>query len=329
MKIRVLTLADAEAYRIVRIAALQEEPAAFGSRTEDEPNMAETAERLAASDDRCFFGAFQSGQLVGIVRLARYTAPNEKHRAYLGGLYVLPSFRREGLGRALVRAALDRAASLPGISRINLSVVTEQAAAIRLYQSLGFRTYGTEQETFSRAGRFYDEHLMTLAIGLPEGVKQPVANWNVTTVADTSAPGCDLVRKWLREYNQTENPEFMEQIQLPEHQARPLVLLATAESQVTGGLFAETQLTWLRIAIMAVNLAWRSRGIGASLLAEAERQAVARGCKYAFVDTMDYQAPRFYRAHGFRIVGEIPDWDSHGHVKLYLSKRLNESSGNA
>ena len=52
------------------------------------------------------------------------------------------------------------------------------------------------------------------------------------------------------------------------------------------------------------------------------RQATARGCKYAYVDTMDYQAPDFYRAHGFAIVGEIPDWDSHGHKKFYLSKCL-------
>jgi ribosomal protein S18 acetylase RimI-like enzyme len=68
--------------------------------------------------------------------------------------------------------------------------------------------------------------------------------------------------------------------------------------------------------------AWRSRGIGAELLAEACRQAVALGCRYAYVDTMEYQAPRFYLAHGFEIVGRIPDWDSHGHAKLHLTKRL-------
>ncbi len=89
-----------------------------------------------------------------------------------------------------------------------------------------------------------------------------------------------------------------------------------------GGLFAETQLAWLRIFIMAVAPEWRSRGVGAALLAEAERQAIARGCKYAYVDTMEYQAPHFYLARGFTTVGEIPDWDSRGHSKLYLSKRL-------
>lgn len=164
ISVRVLTPADAEAYHIVRLRALHEQPPAFGSLPEDEPNLIETAERLAESNDRCFFGAFQDEQLIGIVRLSRYCAPNEKHRAYVAGLYVLPLFRRNGCGRALVQQALNRVAKTPGIRRINLTVVTQQEAAIRLYQSLGFSIYGTERETFSRTGCFYDEHLMTLEI---------------------------------------------------------------------------------------------------------------------------------------------------------------------
>lgn len=134
-----------------------------------------------------------------------------------------------------------------------------------------------------------------------------INNWNIATVADTSAPGCDLVRQWLREHNWTVNPSFMEQLQQPEHQARPLVLLATIDTCVVGGLFGETQSAWLRLSILSVQPEWRSRGLGTALLAEAERQAIARGCKYAYVDTMEYQAPSFYLAHGFTKVGEIPD----------------------
>lgn len=152
-------------------------------------------------------------------------------------------------------------------------------------------------------------------------------NLKIAPAMDSSAAGCDLVRQWLREHNWAVNPEFMEQLQQPEHQAQSLVLLASANSRVVGGLFAETQLSWLRISIMAVDPGFRSQGIGAALLAEAERLAVARGCKYVYVDTMEYHAPRFYRTHGFSIVGQIPDWDSRGHAKLYLSKRLMETTG--
>ena len=87
------------------------------------------------------------------------------------------------------------------------------------------------------------------------------------------------------------------------------MLLARADAAVVGGLFAETQFAWLRISVMAIAPEWRSQGIGTALLAEAQRQATTRGCRYAYVDTMEYQAPRFYLAHGFQIVGEIPDWE--------------------
>ena len=145
---------------------------------------------------------------------------------------------------------------------------------------------------------------------------------SISTALDSSAPGCDLVRQWLREHNWSANPTFMESLQQPEQQARPLILLATADDRVVGGLFAETQLAWLRISIMSVDPEWRSKGIGAALLVEAERHAIARGCRHAYVDTMDYQAPHFYQTHGFNVVGEIADWDSHRHSKLLLSKRL-------
>ena len=37
---------------------------------------------------------------------------------------------------------------------------------------------------------------------------------------------------------------------------------------------------------------------------------------------MDYQAPDFYESLGYTITGRLDDWDSHGHAKLFLVKRL-------
>ena len=127
----------------------------------------------------------------------------------------------------------------------------------------------------------------------------------------------------LRTHNQTSNPEWWWARELPENDPRPLNLFAFGEDgAVTGGLFATTQFSWLKIDIMAVEKDRRGEGIGHALLAEAEEIARARGCKYAFTDTMDYQAPEFYKSAGYKVAGEIADWDSHGHRKSFFVKDL-------
>jgi N-acetylglutamate synthase-like GNAT family acetyltransferase len=74
---------------------------------------------------------------------------------------------------------------------------------------------------------------------------------------------------------------------------------------------------------MAVREDIRRRGLGAELIEMAESEAVHRGCKHAFVDTMDYQAPNFfYIKLGYCVVCQLDYWDSHGHSKFHLRKRL-------
>jgi GNAT superfamily N-acetyltransferase len=166
-------------------------------------------------------------------------------------------------------------------------------------------------------------HSSSLANGWPDKPGIPMTeSWTITHADDSTALGCERVNDWLREHNWTANPDFMARIHEPEHEAEPVVLLVKTDSSTIGGLFAQTQLSWLRISVMAVHPDHRGLGIGAALLSEAEREATSRGCKYAHVDTMDYQAPDFYQAHGYKIVATLPDWDSHGHTKFHLLKHL-------
>ena len=166
MIIRTLTPADVKEYRLLRLAALQEQPPAFGTLVEKERKLAPEAValRLQASEDTYLLGAFLNSILVGIIRFSLFEEANEKHRGFIAGLYVLPDFRRRGIAWALVTEVLTRARRDSGLCRIHLTVVTTQEAAIQLYKSLGFCIYGTEREAFSKAGQFYDEHLMALTL---------------------------------------------------------------------------------------------------------------------------------------------------------------------
>jgi len=57
--------------------------------------------------------------------------------AYLEELYVLPSLRGRGLGRALLEAAMDYARAR-GAVRIDLNTSVDDVAARALYESSGF-----------------------------------------------------------------------------------------------------------------------------------------------------------------------------------------------
>ncbi len=89
------------------------------------------------------FGAFQEGELAGAAGLVFESREKTRHKAMLFGMYVPARFRRRGLGRQLVVAALEHARSRPGVKRVLLTV-TEGNSARTLYESCGFTAFGVE-----------------------------------------------------------------------------------------------------------------------------------------------------------------------------------------
>ena len=87
------------------------------------------------------FVARDGGRIVGSTLLERSRNPNSPHRAEVGKVIVHRSVRRQGLGRALMAAAEERARS-EGRWMLILDTVTGSPAAA-LYESLGWQTVGT------------------------------------------------------------------------------------------------------------------------------------------------------------------------------------------
>lgn len=101
---------------------------------------------------------------------------------------------------------------------------------------------------------------------------------------------------------------------------RDLTVLSRCDGIIIGGLIGYTHWNWLFVQQLWVAEGHRQHGIGTSLMAAAESEAVARGCIHAHCDTFDFQALPFYQKLGYQIFGSLADYPV-GHTRYFLSKQ--------
>jgi putative acetyltransferase len=69
-------------------------------------------------------------------------------------------FTRQGIGSALLGAIVDAADNWLDIKRLELTVFTDNAAAITLYRKFGFEEEGVLRSFAYRAGSYVDAYAM-------------------------------------------------------------------------------------------------------------------------------------------------------------------------
>jgi RimJ/RimL family protein N-acetyltransferase len=170
MLIRLLEAADAPAFRALRIRALREHPEAFGRSPEEVDPVEVLAERfrLADSDLDFMLGAFAGATLIAMAGCHRASSVKQRHIGYIWGMYVVPEHRREGLGRRLLVAAVERARSWPDVECLWLDVTTVNQGARALYASCGFRPAAIKPRALKVGDRYHDEELMVLDLRADE-----------------------------------------------------------------------------------------------------------------------------------------------------------------
>ncbi len=109
---------------------------------------------------RRVWGYCLEGKLVAQIELRGATVRTGLHRAYLG-MSIDPVLQGRGVGRKLLSHIIDWARD-NGLAWIDLGVFSENAPAIRLYESLGFQRTGSLEDVFRLPGGVVDDIRMSL-----------------------------------------------------------------------------------------------------------------------------------------------------------------------
>lgn len=151
LKIRAARIVDWEA-----IAALMSQPGIRSGTLRLPYSTPEQTRKWmeGLSEDDTAVVAERDGRIVGMAGLHRNKG-RRRHSAVLG-ISVDDNHRGEGIGKALLTSLIDAADNWLGISRIELTVFTDNEAAIALYRKIGFEAEGTHRAYALRNGVLAD-----------------------------------------------------------------------------------------------------------------------------------------------------------------------------
>ncbi len=107
----------------------------------------------------------------------------------------------------------------------------------------------------------------------------------------------------------------------PEARKALAVFVRDESGALAGGISGYTAWGWLYVQWLWVDEAMRGQRLAGRMLEAAEREAAARGCHGALIDTFNPKAVTAYERQGYTPFGVLPDFPF-GRNRVYLQKRL-------
>ncbi len=123
-----------------------------------------------------------------------------------------------------------------------------------------------------------------------------------------------IIQEGLRDYNTSKAGR---------DDSRPLAVFVTdpVSGKVLGGLYGGSYLGQMRVDRFFLPEDLRRYRLGSRLLALAEEEARKRGCTRVTLNTMEIQAPDFYKKQGYTAAATL-DCDPPGITRYLMTKRL-------
>jgi ribosomal protein S18 acetylase RimI-like enzyme len=146
-------------YKKIRLDALKNEPSVFGSSFEEEN---EFTEELWKQRSLSALIAYSNSKPIGLLVYIISNRIKTKHVATIYSVYVNKGYRGQGVGKRLLKEALDNIKRNLGVIKVDLAVNPEQISAVKLYENIGFKAVGCLSKEVYVDNKFYDQLLMEL-----------------------------------------------------------------------------------------------------------------------------------------------------------------------
>ena len=221
-------------------------------------------------------------------------------------LWVEETYRRQGVGSALIREA-ERAAREKGCRFMTLGTFDFQARP--LYEKFGFEVCGTIEDCPAKGHTHYD---MIKRLDAPSN--DSAAASCVFEIQPGDEDDAEYIDDKLVEYNWSQVPSVhdFEGIgrKIQDDNGEPI---AAGFAGVNFWNIAFVEMLW-------VDEPRRNQGIGSRLLSDIEREAKKIGAGIVMIDARDWNV-EFFKKLGYTVYCTLEDYPS-GHSKYKLQKRI-------
>ncbi len=148
-----LVIRHAEKQDVAEIKAIYEQPHVIaGTLQLPFPSVGMWEQRLEKLGEGNYnLVATIDDRVVGQLLLTACSNPRKRHVATFG-MAVCATELRKGVGRGLLQAALDMCDNWLNVTRVELQVFSDNEAAIRLYEQMGFLKEGEHPDYANKGG---------------------------------------------------------------------------------------------------------------------------------------------------------------------------------
>ncbi len=168
MNIRAIRESDSEQFLL--LGKLLDEETQFmmlepGERTMTVEAQSQRIRNVLSRDNQMIFVVEHENRLVGFLGAFGGDYRRNHDCAYIV-IGIRQDFAGQGIGKELF-VALEKWAVDHALHRLELTVMSHNVRAIRLYQKMGFKTEGTKKDSLLVDGKYVDEYHMARLLDRP------------------------------------------------------------------------------------------------------------------------------------------------------------------